>query len=84
VSGIETPRPLGFETVHVGDEICRHPVDWAVCDRDIAWSEEAHELAGYCQSLERGIKGAGRHIYIPRTREALIYAGDAGPFGARQ
>jgi hypothetical protein len=49
-----------------------------------AWSEEAHELAGYCQSLERGIKGAGRHIYIPRTREALIYAGDAGPFGARQ
>jgi len=40
-----------------------------------AWSaaavEHAHELAGYCQSLERGAKGAGRHIYIPRTREAL-------------
>jgi hypothetical protein len=40
-----------------------------------AWSaaavENAHELAGYCQSLERGAKGAGRHIYIPRTREAL-------------
>ena len=41
-----------------------------------AWSaaavEDAHELAGYCQSLERGAKGAGRHIYyIPRTREAL-------------
>jgi Rap1a immunity proteins len=33
--------------------------------------ENAHELAGYCQSLERGAKGAGRHIYIPRTREAL-------------
>ena len=41
-----------------------------------AWSaaavENAHELAGYCQSLERGAKGAGREIYIPRTREALI------------
>jgi hypothetical protein len=41
-----------------------------------AWSaaavENAHELAGDCQSLERGAKGAGRHIYIPRTREALI------------
>jgi Rap1a immunity proteins len=41
-----------------------------------AWSaaaiENAHELAGYCQSLERGAKGAGGHIYIPRTREALI------------
>src|SRR5438445_13405627 len=40
-----------------------------------AWSagavENAHELAGYCQSLERGAKGAGRHIYIPSTREAL-------------
>ena len=41
-----------------------------------AWSaaaavENARELAGYCQSLERGAKGAGRHIYIPRTREAL-------------
>jgi len=40
-----------------------------------AWSatavENANELAGYCQSLERGAKGGGRHIYIPRTREAL-------------
>jgi Rap1a immunity proteins len=41
-----------------------------------AWSaaaavENASELAGYCQSLERGAKGVGRHIYIPRTREAL-------------
>jgi hypothetical protein len=34
--------------------------------------ENAHELASYCQRLERGVKGAGRHIYIPRTREALI------------
>ena len=33
--------------------------------------EDAHELAGFCQSLERGVKGGGRHIYIPRTREAL-------------
>src|SRR5262245_49815113 len=40
-----------------------------------AWSaaaiENADELAGYCQSLKRGAKGAGRHIYIPGTREAL-------------
>jgi hypothetical protein len=41
-----------------------------------AWSaaaavENASELAGYCQRLERGAKGAGRHIYIPRTSEAL-------------
>ena len=40
-----------------------------------AWSaaavENAHELAAYCQSLERDDKGDGRHIYIPRTREAL-------------
>src|SRR5262245_18393214 len=41
-----------------------------------AWSaaavENASQLAGYCQSLERGAKGAGREIYIPRTREARI------------
>jgi Ssp1 endopeptidase immunity protein Rap1a len=40
-----------------------------------AWSaaavEDADELAGYCQSLERGVKGPGQNIYIPRTREAL-------------
>jgi Ssp1 endopeptidase immunity protein Rap1a len=40
-----------------------------------AWSaaaiENADELARYCQSLDRGAKGAGRHIYIPSTREAL-------------
>src|SRR4029434_6622149 len=40
-----------------------------------AWSaaavENAHELAGYCQSLERCTKGAARQIYIPHTREAL-------------
>ena len=40
-----------------------------------AWSaaaiEKGYELAAYCQSLERGAKGAGRHVYIPSTREAL-------------
>jgi hypothetical protein len=65
-----------------------------------AWSaaavENAHELAGYCRSLERGTKdagrhgakSAGRHVYIPRTQEALtcwgIYASDAGPLSARR
>jgi hypothetical protein len=33
--------------------------------------ENTDELAGYCQNLERGAKGAGRHIYIPNTREAV-------------
>jgi hypothetical protein len=33
--------------------------------------EKGDELAAYCQSLERGAKGAGRHVYIPSTREAL-------------
>src|SRR5262245_66251979 len=41
-----------------------------------AWSaaaavENARELAGYCQSLERGAEGTRRQIYIPRTSEAL-------------
>jgi hypothetical protein len=40
-----------------------------------AWNasaiETGDELAAYCQSLGRGAKGAGRHIYIPSTREAL-------------
>ena len=46
-----------------------------------AWSaaavENAHELAGYCRSLERGAKDAARHsakwrhIYIPASQEAL-------------
>jgi hypothetical protein len=33
--------------------------------------QNADELAAYCQGLERGAKGVGRHIYIPSTREAL-------------
>src|SRR5215470_7173368 len=54
-----------------------------VATLSFAWSaaavENAHELAGYCRSLERGAKdaarhsakSAGRHIYIPATQEAL-------------
>ena len=55
-----------------------------------AWSaaaiEKGDELAAYCQSLERGAKGAGGHVYIPSTREALTCWGPhktdegAGPF----
>jgi hypothetical protein len=41
----------------------------------LTWSaaavENAHELVGYCQSLEHVAKGAGREVYIPRTPEAL-------------
>ena len=33
--------------------------------------ENPRELAAYCQTLERGAKGARRHIYIPGTSEAL-------------
>ncbi len=32
----------------------------------------AHDLAKYCQELERGSKGSGEHIRIPDTREALL------------
>ena len=33
--------------------------------------ESALELSIYCRIVERGVKGAGRHVYIPHTREAL-------------
>ena len=33
--------------------------------------ESAHELSIYCRIVERGVKGTGRHVYIPHTREAL-------------
>ena len=42
-----------------------------ICPCSAAAVENAQELAGYCQSLEHSAKGAGREIYIPRTREAL-------------
>jgi Rap1a immunity proteins len=61
---------------------CKPPMRYArilsiglVATLAFAWSatavENAHELAGYCRSLERGAKSAGRHIYIPATQEAL-------------
>jgi len=34
-------------------------------------SESARELASDCQSLERGKTGAGAHIKIPNTKQAL-------------
>ena len=40
-----------------------------------AWSaaavESARELSIYCRIVEHGVKGTGRHVYIPHTREAL-------------
>src|SRR5262245_3143009 len=33
--------------------------------------ESARELSIYCRIVERGVKGTGRHVYIPHTREAL-------------
>jgi hypothetical protein len=42
-----------------------------ISTRSAAAIEDAQELANYCQALEHGTKGAGREIYIPRTREAL-------------
>jgi len=33
--------------------------------------ESAHELSIYCRTVERGVRGTGRHVYIPHTREAL-------------
>ena len=69
-------NPLGIETTQGA------PMRYArilsiglVATVAFAWSaaavENAHKLAGYCQSLEHGAKGDGRHLYIPRTREAL-------------
>jgi hypothetical protein len=50
--------------------------------------ENARELAGYCQSLERGAKGAGAaHLHPTHAGGADllgIYASDAGPLGARR
>jgi Rap1a immunity proteins len=40
--------------------------------------ESGAELANYCQSLERGTKGAGKHIRIPNTRQALLCWGYIG------
>jgi hypothetical protein len=34
--------------------------------------ESARDLASYCQKLDRGTKGAARHIQIPNTKEALL------------
>ena len=64
-------KPLGIETTQGA------PMRYArilsiglVATVAFAWSaaavENARELAGYCQSLERGAKGDGRHLYIPR------------------
>jgi hypothetical protein len=33
--------------------------------------ESARELSIYCRIVERGVKGTGRHLYIPHTPEAL-------------
>jgi hypothetical protein len=34
--------------------------------------EDARELAGYCQALERGVRGSGASIRIPAGKEALL------------
>jgi hypothetical protein len=48
--------------------------------------ENAHELAGFCQSLERGAIGRrSAHLHPTHAGSADllgIYAGDAGPLGA--
>jgi hypothetical protein len=50
--------PIGFTAI-------------VICAWSAAAVEDAQELASYCQAVEQGTKGAGRKIYIPRTREAL-------------
>jgi len=44
-----------------------------ICPRRVHLPLDLPDLlpSASCQSLERGPEGAGRHIYIPRTREAL-------------
>jgi len=76
-SGIEiSDNPLGIRDDATPMKYARILSIGLVATVAFAWNaaaavENARELAGYCQSLERGAKGAGRHIYIPRTREAL-------------
>jgi len=66
-------RATGLPTDQaIGRRCIRRPASPAAARAPRAAAvENARELAAYCQSLERGAKGAGRHIYIPRTWEAL-------------
>jgi hypothetical protein len=42
------------------------------CSEKAIAAENARNLAIYCAKLERGTKGAGKHIRIPNTKEALL------------
>jgi hypothetical protein len=35
-------------------------------------TESASDMVHYCQTLERGTKGRGKHIRIPNTKQALL------------
>jgi hypothetical protein len=40
--------------------------------REISAVETPRRLANYCKILEKGVKGAGRRLQIPKTKEALL------------
>lgn len=42
------------------------------CSQEVHAIETPRELATHCATVETGVKGTGRHIRIPRTREALL------------
>ena len=40
--------------------------------QSVGASESTAKMVHYCQNLERGTKGRGKHIRIPNTRQALL------------
>jgi hypothetical protein len=43
-----------------------------VCTQEISAIETPRRLAKYCRTLETGVKGTGRRLQIPKTKEALL------------
>ena len=42
------------------------------CSQKVHAIETPRQLARYCERVETGVKGTGRHIRIPRAKEALL------------
>jgi hypothetical protein len=43
-----------------------------VWTQEISAIETPRRLANYCRILEKGVKGTGRHLQIPKTKKALL------------
>ena len=42
------------------------------CSREVHAIETPRQLAKYCEIVETGVKGTGRRLRIPHTKEALL------------